>query len=203
MPKSDRTPAQPPSPELLLAAIDRAERHKRRPDLPGVLLFDITMHLGLRTGSWTTRRLRPTLQSLEDACDIERLRRKGMSKWSLTATGAKRLAAMKRKAAVPVLPEAPQHRAWRQAHVAAGERITDIRGDLGRLLAEAQTLVDTDEATSDGWFELSERLRQASWRLGSATYCLREWPEPNDAQADREIEKHHGRRNVRLWDQPV
>ncbi len=38
--------------------------------------------------------------------------------------------------------------------------------------------------SSDAWFEAGERLHRACRRLGSATYCLHEWAEPPEDQAD-------------------
>lgn len=37
---------------------------------------------------------------------------------------------------------------------------------------------------SDAWFSIAERLQAACWRVGSATHCLREWREPDDARVD-------------------
>lgn len=52
-------------------------------------------------------------------------------------------------------------------------------------LDETVQLLDARTAgSSDAWFELSEQLRCAVWRLGSASYCLHEWAEPLDEQAD-------------------
>jgi hypothetical protein len=83
---------------------------------------------------------------------------------------------------------------------------------------ETAALLDSrPAASSDAWFELSERLGRAVWRLGSATYCLHEWAEPSDEVADiddrsdpgderladdeRARRRSHraGRRNVALW----
>jgi hypothetical protein len=47
------------------------------------------------------------------------------------------------------------------------------------------------------------RLLQTCWQVGSALYCLKEWPEPDDAHADREEfpmgEPRNGRRNPANW----
>jgi hypothetical protein len=52
-------------------------------------------------------------------------------------------------------------------------------------VAEALALLDSrSRVRSDRWFELARRLRGACWSLGSATYCLYEWAEPDDARAD-------------------
>ncbi|HTZ87555.1 MAG TPA: hypothetical protein VMB05_12880 [Solirubrobacteraceae bacterium] len=57
------------------------------------------------------------------------------------------------------------------------------------------------EATdSEAWFGLGEKIGKACKRLGSATYCLRESVEPDDATADVEDSRRLGRRNPRSWD---
>jgi hypothetical protein len=54
-------------------------------------------------------------------------------------------------------------------------------------------------ADSETWFTISERLRSV-WVPGSATYCLREWPEPDDARADVEKDRRRlGRRAHYYW----
>jgi hypothetical protein len=62
MPKPKRTAAELPSPELVLAAIERAQLHHDRPSVP---VGSIKAHLGLPHNGWTTRQLRPTWDSLE------------------------------------------------------------------------------------------------------------------------------------------
>ncbi len=85
-------------------------------------------------------------------------------------------------------------------------------------LDETVRLLDARTAgSSDAWFELSDRLRRAVWRLGSASYCLYEWAEPLDEQADIDDgsdsgdqrlaederacrrSRRAGRRNTALW----
>src|SRR5664279_2463756 len=83
-------------------------------------------------------------------------------------------------------------------------------------LTEAGAILGSSPG-SDAWFELAERLQRAARRLGSATYCLHEWMEPDDDRADiddhvspadltlnpRERQQREarrvGRRNTRLW----
>jgi hypothetical protein len=77
------------------------------------------------------------------------------------------------------------------------------RGDLRGRLDEAVGLLEVDhEADSASWFELSERLRQASRRFASAIHCLREWPEPEDSHQDNDDVSfgQRGRRNIHGWD---
>ncbi|HEX5853923.1 MAG TPA: hypothetical protein VFY36_12630, partial [Solirubrobacteraceae bacterium] len=90
--------------------------------------------------------------------------------------------------------------------------------ELRACLEETARMLDADPpAHSDAVFELGERLRQGCWRLASASYCLREWREPEDARADLETHqdlseagldraeqarrraRRAGRRNIRLW----
>jgi hypothetical protein len=97
-----------------------------------------------------------------------------------------------------MLPEAPQHREWRTARTAATERIDVIRERLRDTLSDADKLLDSAQGgDSDSWFALSSRLSTRCDRPGSATYCLREWPEPDDAHADRDdsSEDNDGRRS--------
>lgn len=69
-------PAKKPIPEEIseeqvLAAIDRARRHQRNQDSPGVLRATIKDHLGLSRDGGSTVRLRPTWDALHDAGEIE------------------------------------------------------------------------------------------------------------------------------------
>jgi hypothetical protein len=83
-------------------------------------------------------------------------------------------------------------RNWRRLHsiargampATAGERIDRFRTQAREALEEATTLLDSEDAPSDAWFGVAERLQAACWRVGSATYCLREWREPDDARPD-------------------
>jgi hypothetical protein len=100
-------------------------------------------------------------------------------------------------------PEAPQHQRWREAHNAASHRITEFRDELRDALDEAIVLLEADhDADSAAWYATSDRLHQAGRKLASAIYCLREWPEPDDAKPDKDDPpyKQHGRRNIRGWD---
>jgi hypothetical protein len=66
---------------LLLAAIERAQLHSRR-EASGVRLATIAEHLGFAPGSWTTRRLRPQLETLAAADLIVSSRRHGAVVWA-------------------------------------------------------------------------------------------------------------------------
>jgi ribosome-binding protein aMBF1 (putative translation factor) len=218
---------------LVLAAVDRAERHRRaKVDPPGVPVWGVFGHLGVAARSRRARTVRERLDELVATGALERLRRHGTTVWSVTRAGRRRLSRARRAGRLPVLPESPQHRAWREARELAGERIDGFRVDILEELEHAGELLDADiavaagrvapevlgESTSDAWFEVAERLQHACRRLGSASYCLWEWQEPDDARADvddhsdpcdrvfdgkhrdRRFVRRHGRRNTRLWD---
>jgi DNA-binding PadR family transcriptional regulator len=200
MPNKERTPDAPITDDLILAAIERAEWHRDPKREIGLTLPTVKEHLGLPHHGGTTRRLRPLLEALESAGLIEQFRRKSSDVITLTDTGQRRLDAIRDEIA---LPEAPQHQAWREAQLAASERIAGFRGDLRSALDEAIALLEIDhEANSNTWFEFSERLHHTSRLLASAIHCLREWPEPDDSQLDKDDPsyKQQGRRFVRGWD---
>jgi hypothetical protein len=112
---------EPVSDALVLAAVERAERHRER-EGEGVMMSDIAKHLGFVHGSWTTRRLRPQFDALIADGSLARSRRHGVLVWALTDDGRGRLDRMRRAGEVEELPEAPQHRAWRHTRATAGER---------------------------------------------------------------------------------
>lgn len=202
---------------LILAAVARAQLHQQRAQ-QGVWIAHVAEHLGFVHGSWTTRRLRPQLDALLAAGALSCSRRGGFVLWGLTSAGRERLQRVRRADAAGELPESPQHRQWRKARAAAAERIDGFREELRAIVVQAGVLLDAEATTSDAWFELRVRLARVSWRLGSATYCLREWPEPDDAKADvddgsepgdaqlaHDARWHRhvlrrGRRNINRWD---
>jgi hypothetical protein len=167
----------------VLAAVERAERH-RRWEREGVPLSDIAHHLGFVHGSWTTRRLRPQLEALIAADLMSRARRYGVMVWVLTSAGRARAARLRRAGEVGELPESPQHRAWRHARAMAGERIEEFRARVRRSVDAAAGLLDIEATGSDAWFAAAEELNVTCRHLGSAVYCLREWQETDDARAD-------------------
>jgi hypothetical protein len=172
MPKPKRTPAELPSCDLILAAIDRAERHSRGMER-GVLLATVKEHLALPHHSGTTRQLRPKIDALHTLELIEPIRRHGMNLLAVTEAGRSQL-----EIASEIrlsLPEAPQHQCWREARSAAAERIPGFRADLREALKEATNLLEANqEADSATWFKMSERLHLSGRLLASATYCLRD-----------------------------
>jgi DNA-binding PadR family transcriptional regulator len=201
MPAKKPTPGDAPSEDLVLAAIDRAYRHRNNQRNPGVLFVDVKEHLGLdRTGA-ATLRLRPTWETLETFGLIEQAHQSNRVLWRLTDTGHQRLETARQTRELS-LPESPQHQRWREAHTVASRRIDSIREDLRVALANAKSILDANpQADSNAWYELGERVHKASWRLGSATHCLHEWPEPDDATADIDAPPpmRAGRRDYRSW----
>lgn len=177
--------AHPVSDALLLAALDRAERHRGRgADEPGVLLGDVFAHMGFVYNGAATRQLRPRLDALLASGALENTRRHSLKLWVLTSAGRRQLAQARRNGEVR-LPEAPQHRRWRHTRALAAERIERYREQLRGLLTEADALLDAGMHThSDVWFILAHELPRPSKKIGAAIYCLTEWAEPDDARAD-------------------
>ncbi len=174
---------EPVSDELLLAAVERAQRHSGpEGESKGVSLRRVADHLAFVHNAWTSRHLRPRLEDLvaDGLLSSGRLRSKAV--WSLSDAGRLRLDHLKRSGRVE-LPESPQHREWRHARADAEERVGELRRELQAAVAEAGGH-DVERTASDAWFELGERLERTCRNLGGATYCLREWPEPDDAHAD-------------------
>jgi hypothetical protein len=191
---------------MILAAIERAALHRGRPGAP---IWMILEHLSLPRRA---RRVRPQIRALTDAGVLATSRAHGVQLWSLTAAGRCELL----RAGDVELPESPQHRAWRAARALAEQEIERFRSAMADVLAEAMALLD-GSGSSDGWFEMANRLRTAAWRLGSATYCLWQWSEPTDDRADIDDhtmpgdvllgdderapchQRRSGRRNTNLW----
>jgi hypothetical protein len=194
--RSDLSRVEPVSDAQILAAIDRAEAHDRN-QIPDAARWDIAAHLGFVHDSWTTRRLRPQIDALKAAGRIHDVRRLGIDLVALTSTGRRALRRARSAGDVP-LPESPQHRTWRHSRTMASDRIDGFREALRASMAELGTLLDAGQTPSDAWFEFGKRLSAECRRLGSATYCLSEWAEPDDARAD--VDTVLGRRNVWGWD---
>jgi len=206
---------------LVLAAVERAVCHERRGTLRAVAAWAVYEHLGVSSRSRAGRCLRARLAAL-DGSALTRGKRHGVETWELTQAGKRRLSRLRAKGKLPVLPESPQHRAWREAQAMAEQRIEGFRTALLEDVQRAHELLGSPhvpgQTESDVWFELGERLKQECRRLASATHCLCEWREPDDTRADVD---HHtdpgdrsldakerakrqarraGRRNMRLWD---
>ena len=131
---------EPVSDELVLAAVERAERHRERED-EGVMMSDIAEHLGFVHGSWTTRRLRPQIEAFIVAGLLVRSRRHGVVVWGLTSSGRSRC---EQASGAVVLPESPQHRVWRHARALAAERIDGVCEQASGVLGEAMDVLDSE-----------------------------------------------------------
>ena len=212
-----KTPDDEVPEEMLIAAIERDTRHRHRENR-AVPVWAVMEHLVLPRRSMRARRVRARLDALTAEGVLENARIRSVETWLLTRSGRQRLRRARLADRVPTLPESPQHRDWRTARMAATQEIDRFRQKLRETLDEATGLLLAGRpAESDAWFGLSERLRDEAWRLGSATYCLYEWAEPVDEQADiddhrnpsdaalAEVERERwryrrrGRRNISLW----
>jgi hypothetical protein len=209
-----------PSAELVLAAVERAENH-RAGGPAAVPVWTILEHLDVARRSAAARRVRSQLEAL---CVTGRLacsRRHGVLTWQITDSGRRQLRRARRSDRGPVLPESPQHRAWRNAHTTAGQEMERFRTDLHDQLRAAMLLLDANpRPRSDAWLALAEELSRSCRLAGSASHCLYEWAEPDDAHADvddgvdpgderlgRDALAHvralrAGRRNIALWSRP-
>lgn len=101
------------------------------------------------------------------------------------------------------MPESPQRRRWRETHAAAGTRISEFQDDLREALAEIAWMLDADRRPASGeWYLLGRRLERICIRVGSATHCLYEWAEPDEAGADIDVPplRQRGRREMGHWD---
>jgi hypothetical protein len=187
---------EPVSDELLLAAIDRAERH--RPDgQQSVHFSDIVAHLGFARSGWTTRQLRPQMDALITGGLLAQGRRHGFDVWGLTDTGRSRLKTARRAGKIGQLPESPQHREWCYARATAAERIDGFRASARRDTEEAVALLGSRQRVgSDAWLQLAARFERTVRQLGLATYCLYEWGEPDDDRAD--IDSYQDARDEQL-----
>jgi hypothetical protein len=191
---------EPVTDAQILAAVERGEVHNEREN-KGVLRSDLAEHLGFVHNGWTTRQLRPQLDGLRSAGLLQDLRRHGLDLLAITSDGRRALAKARCRGDAGGLPESPQHRRWRHSRAAAADRIDGFRLRVRGALDETQRLLDAEQTTSDAWFDLAERLTKECWQLGSATYCLTEWAEPEDSSADTDDgARFRGRRNVWQWE---
>src|SRR5258707_5900482 len=163
---------------LVLAAVARAVLHLGRSE--GAPLPQVAEHLGFKSGSWTTRRLRPQLRSLCSEGALVCTRRRGRDLWALSDAGLATLGAARTAGHLAELPESPQHRLWRHLHTEASERIERVDGELRAALTRADELLEDPGASSDAWFELAADLGHACRGLGGPTHCLSEAPDPTD-----------------------
>jgi hypothetical protein len=167
---------------LVLAAMQRAQLHggegrfRKR---------EVIEHLGLRRTATARRRLRSAFEVSRAKGLIAQVSAHDAACWRLTPAGERRLAAMRRSGEVGELPDSPQRRRWRSARRLAGERIEEIKAEAIDALEEAERLLASAPGPASAAIaELRGRLWWRLERLAVATYCLREWPEPDDARRD-------------------
>jgi hypothetical protein len=218
--RPSKAPVEQPSPERVLAAVERAVRH-RGEERRAAPLWAILAHLATPRRSIAARALRAQLDALCREGALVHSREHGVGLWALTTAGGKRLGKLRREGAALELPESPQHAAWREANTLASQEIERFRRRFGASLEAATVLLAAaPQVDSDTWFELGERLQRNCWLLASATHCLYEWAEPDDAHADiddhaenpraqpagldeaalaRRRTRRAGRRNIHLW----
>jgi hypothetical protein len=195
---------QAPPDEVVLLAVERAERHKRvRRDELGVSVGAIAEHLGMVSGSVASRRLNPVLRRLAGDGLMRCLRLAGHPAplWTLDEEGRRIVDASRDR--VAELPESPQHVEWRVARYAATVRLPSYRTELDEALVQVLADLGSPERMSSiEWIETGEALRELARRVGFATYCIDEWVEPTDDAPDIDDPpvNARGRRNVRLWD---
>ncbi len=206
-----------PGEELILAALERAVRH-RIGDARAAATWSILDHLAVPRRSGDARRVKAALARLHRGALIERSHPHGVAAWELTPAGWRRLRRAVRAGSVPPLPESPQHREWRNARTTAAHELDRFAAALRVRLQDAALLLEAgNPVASDAWFELAAALQRSCRRLGSANHCLHEWAEPSEETADLDTridpgderlapeERHRrrarrsGRRNVRLW----
>ncbi len=199
-PEHELGPYIPVTDGFVLAAVERAERHEQDEE---VLTSVLTAHLGFEGGPPTNKDLWPRLEELRRAGLLTTTERRGEPFWSLTSVGRERLDKERDAGEVGDLPESPQHRAWRHARERAATRIEGFKEELNEAVEEADRLINQYRPVmAEEWFALHERIRWASWRLASATYCLTEWPEPDDEfpDVDENPGPRPGRRSISAWD---
>lgn len=176
-----------------LAAVERAERqeHQPPPNDDGVYRRQVAKHLGAEWNPGTTRRLLEQLESLESDGFVALGKTPAdRSKVKLTPQGQNRLQRARREKvadALPemLLPESPQHRTWREAREAAETGFDEFLTRTTAAVQDAETvLMSPAGGGSEELLGIGDRLLREFWRLASATYCLREWPEPDERRPD-------------------
>lgn len=207
-------PPAPLAPALTtLAALERAERqeHLPPPRDDGVYRRQVADHLGVEWNPGTTRRLLAQLESLESDGFVGLGKTPaGRSKVKLTRRGQNRLQRARREkvadALTDALPESPQHRCWREAREAAEAGFDEFLTRTTAAVQDAETvLMSPAGGSSEELMRIGERLAREFWRLASATYCLREWREPDDRRPDlddparRNLISLPHRRKVSAW----
>ena len=167
------TPADVISDVLVLAAMERAERHRARghSDIP---IWTILEHLDIPRRSAIARRVRSQIGALELAGSLTRSRRHGVQVWALTPIGRRRLQRSLRAGTVAQLPESPQHRAWRNARTAGAQELDRFRASLREALDEGARLLSAEPSHRASNTSRSPRTtclsRCARFRRGSGNW---------------------------------
>lgn len=182
--------------DLILAAIDRSERHRERKGSPR---WEIHEHLDVPRRSGKARRINSQVEALVELGLLEQSRAHNVAMWVLTKKGRRRL----RKAGdvESLLPESPQHRNWARARTLGEQEIDRFCESLRGLLTETTETLNTParSVSSDAWYELGRRLDLHARRLGSVIHCLHEWAEPSDEAGDFDDHHNRSRRSFFLW----
>lgn len=197
-----------PNAGLVLAAVDRAARH-RLPKPGPAPVWALLEHLAVPRRSGAARRVRVRLSELERAGLLEPGREHGLPVWSLTPAGRRVLDT----APAPALPESPRRRARRRARALAAQELPRFQARLAATLAETDRMLARAESGGAGapaaaeWLRTGRVLAGDCRRLASAWHCLHEWEEPGDDEdvAAKEASQRTelaALRNVRLWREP-
>ena len=207
-----------PTDELVLAAIERAERHQAPASIGGARVGDPRTPRAGAALSARAPRPRPAGRIAGRRLARMRAPPRRRDVGTHQRRSPPRAPRGARRRGCCALPESPQHRAWRNARTAAAQELERFQRLLRERLEHATALLDAEPPPhSDAWLELAEELQRACRRLASASHCLYEWAEPDDARAD--IDTHDeagdrrlapaqrrlmrarraGRRNIRLW----
>src|SRR6185437_4252520 len=123
----------------VLAALRRAMLH-RRPRRGPAPLWLLLEHLAIPRRSAAARRVRVLLGELERDGLIRPGREHGLTVWSVTDAGERRLLT----GSEPQLPESPRRRRRRSARTAAARELPRFRARLAGTLAEAAAMLDAD-----------------------------------------------------------
>jgi hypothetical protein len=207
-PRREREAGRDPSAGEVLAAVDRAARH-RDPGRGSAPVWSVLEHLAIARRTAASRQVQRRLGELEARGLLACGREHGVPSWSLTRAGLDALA----QGVGEALPESPRHRSWRHARAAARQELPRFRAGLARSLAEADRLLalttavpERDDAsgptggakgagprppvrpgppTGHDWMAIGRVLAGDCRRLASAWHCLHEWEEPGDEDGGR------------------
>jgi hypothetical protein len=167
----------------VLAATRRAEVHDQPHRFPGRRSCAISACPAAR------QRRRKCVPSPRLSSREARSRAGGRDAWKLTPCGRRRLERANRNGNIESLPESPQHQEWRLASAQALEAFEPLHEELSQTIRRVSTLLTGDFATAQEWAELGCQLQGQCERIASATYCLHEWLEPDDARPDPAVQQ--------------